>query len=132
MKSHRSLGQAMKMQPHKVFFDDKCSLCSKEIAHYKSLRHIQQIDWIPISSSAEILKRYGLSTETVMQRIHAVRSDGVLISGASVFALIWTSVRPYHLLGKFVLRCNLVPVLDFFYRYFAKWRYKRNAQCELV
>lgn len=119
----------MDNQPHKVFYDDQCPLCSKEILHYKKLEHLHQIDWIPISSSSELIQSYGLSIESVLKRIHAIRSDGMLVSGVAVFALIWVSLKPYHLLGKVVTKLQLVPFLDYFYQFFAEWRFNRNSSC---
>ena len=120
----------MNVQPHKVFYDDRCPLCSKEISHYKKLEHLQQIDWVPISSSSELIQKYGLTSETVLKRIHAIRNDGVLIKGVAVFALIWSSLKPYYLLGILVTKFRLAPLLDFFYQFFADWRYRKNSPCK--
>ena len=119
----------MNTLPHKVFYDDQCPLCSKEILHYKKLEHLHKIDWIPISSSSELLQSHGLSTELALKRIHAIRNDGELVSGAAVFALIWSSLKPYHYLGKSVIYFRFIPILDYFYRFFADWRFKRHSLC---
>ncbi len=119
----------MKSSAHKVFYDDQCSLCNKEISHYKNLEYLHDIDWIPISSSAELLQYYNLSTDMVLRRIHAIRNDGELVSGAAVFALIWSSLTRYHYIGKTVTYFRLVPFLDYFYQIFADWKFNRNSFC---
>lgn len=119
----------MSSQSHKIFYDDQCPLCNKEISHYKRQEHLHKIDWIPISSSGDLIQNHGLSVESLLKRMHAIRSDGVVISGAAVFELIWNSLKPYYFLGRVVTTLKLVPLLEIFYRPFAKWRFKRNSSC---
>lgn len=117
----------MSKQAHQIFYDDLCPLCNAEISHYKKLTHLHAIDWVAISKSEHVIQQHGLSKETVLKRIHAINSEGQVISGAAVFSLIWNSLKPYQFAGKLVETLKLVPVLDFFYKYFAEWRYKRNS-----
>lgn len=120
----------MAKQAHQIFYDDQCPLCNAEINHYKKLTHIQAIDWVAISTSEDVIKQHGLTKEAVLKRIHAINNEGKVISGAAVFSLIWNSLKPYQFAGKLIEALHLVPVLDFFYKYFAEWRYKRNnAKC---
>lgn len=121
----------MEVQPHIVFYDDACPLCDAEIEHYKKIEEVHKISWLGIHSRWDEIEHYGLSKETLLRRIHAVRSNGEVISGAEAFVLIWKSLRYYHWLGRAVSACRLVPMLDYFYKYFAEWRYKKNQQCKL-
>ena len=117
----------MSKQAHQIFYDDLCPLCDAEISHYKKLTHLQAIDWVAISTSEEVIKQHGLSKELVLKRIHAINSQGEVISGAAVFSLIWNALKPYRMVGLLVEKLHLIPLLDFFYKYFAEWRYKRNT-----
>jgi len=112
---------------HRIFYDDLCPMCNAEISHYKNLTHLHPIDWVAISTSEDVINSHGLNKELVLKRIHAINSDGEVISGAAVFSLIWNSLKPYRLVGRVVERLHLIPLLDFFYKYFAEWRYRRNA-----
>ena len=111
-----------------VFYDDACPLCNAEIEHYKKITPIQEITWLGIESAWDDVQHYGLDKSTLLRRIHGVNKDGKIISGAAVFVMIWESLSYYRWLGTLVAKCRLVPVLDFFYKYFAAWRYKKN-QC---
>ena len=116
---------------HVIFFDDACPLCNSEIKHYKAIESLHHIEWLGIYQNWDQISPYGISRERLLRRIHAVHSNGTVLTGAAVFVLIWNSLRYYHLLGRFVSTFHLVPVLDFFYKYFADWRYKKNQHCRL-
>ncbi|MFK8026861.1 MAG: thiol-disulfide oxidoreductase DCC family protein [Gammaproteobacteria bacterium] len=121
----------MNSNPHIVFYDDTCPLCNREIEHYKRVKTVHSIDWVGIESSWEHVQQYGYSKETLLRRIHAVHSDGSTVSGAAVFALIWSSLEYYRVLGFVVTKFRLVSMLDFFYKYFAEWRFKKNKVCNI-
>ncbi len=121
----------MDTKPHIVFYDDACPLCNREIEHYKGLKAVHSIDWVGIESSWEHVQQYGYSKETLLRRIHAVHSDGSMVSGAAVFALIWSSLEYYRVLGFVVTKFRLVSMMDFFYKYFAEWRFKKNKVCNI-
>jgi predicted DCC family thiol-disulfide oxidoreductase YuxK len=113
---------------HQVFYDDLCPMCNAEITHYKKLTHLHPIDWVAISTSEEVINAHGLNKELVLKRIHAINNEGEVISGAAVFSLIWNSLKPYRWAGRIVETLHLIPILDFFYKYFAEWRYRRNEK----
>ena len=115
--------------PHLVFYDDACPLCSKEINHYRKLETRHPIEWIPLHKNENTLKSFGFTKNSLLERLHVVRGDGVIVTGASAFATIWYSIKRYHWLGKLVYKLHLIPFLEFFYSFFAKWRSKREY-CE--
>jgi len=121
----------MSMRPHVVFYDDGCRLCDAEIEHYKKLNAVQHINWLGIHAQWDEVKKYGFSKQNLLRRIHAVDNSGKVLSGAAVFVLIWESLQYYRWLGRFVSIFHLVPILDFFYNYFAAWRYKKNQHCKV-
>lgn len=116
--------------PHLVFYDDACPLCSKEIDHYRKLEVFHPINWVPLHQDISTVKNFGFSKNALLERLHVVRGDGVVVTGASAFATIWHSIKRYHWLGKLVYKLHLIPVLEYFYTRFAKWRYKRQF-CEI-
>lgn len=116
---------------HIVFYDDACPMCNAEIEHYKKLKTLHSIQWLGIHSSWDEIKHYGLTKETLLRRIHAVKSDGEIVSGAAAFVLIWDSLKYYSILGQIVTTCRLLPILDWIYKYFAAWRYKKNQVCKV-
>ncbi|MFK7795304.1 MAG: thiol-disulfide oxidoreductase DCC family protein [Gammaproteobacteria bacterium] len=121
----------MSTNPHIVFYDDACPLCDAEIEHYKKLKPLHDIHWLGINSSWDDIQHYGFSKETLLRRIHAVHSDGTIVTGAAAFALIWNSLKYYRVLGFVVTKFKLIALLDFFYKRFADWRYKKNQVCKI-
>ncbi len=116
--------------PHLVFYDDACPLCSKEINHYRKLEARHPINWVPLHQEKSTVESFGFSKNDLLERLHVVRGDGVVVTGASAFATIWYSIKRYHWLGKLVYKLHLIPTLEFIYTRFAKWRYKRQL-CEI-
>ena len=116
--------------PHLVFYDDACPLCTKEINHYRKLETCHPIHWVPIHQDSQTVKSFGFTKNVLLKRLHVVRGDGVVVTGASAFATIWYSLKRYHLVGKLVYKLNLIPALELIYKQVAKWRYKRNF-CEI-
>jgi predicted DCC family thiol-disulfide oxidoreductase YuxK len=116
--------------PHLVFYDDKCSLCLKEINHYKKLNTSHPIKWVPIYQEEEIIQQYGFRKQDLLKHLHVVRGDGVVVTGAAAFATIWSSIKWYRPIGMIVYKLHLIPMLDIAYEYFAKWRFKRQT-CEI-
>jgi|TARA_B110000238_G_C16120495_1_gene436898 predicted DCC family thiol-disulfide oxidoreductase YuxK len=118
-------------KPHIVFYDDSCPLCDAEIEHYKKLKTVHAISWLGIDASWDDIKQHGFSKQTLLKRIHAIHSDGTIVTGAAAFALIWNSLKYYRVLGFIVTKFKLISILDFFYKYFAEWRYKKNKVCNI-
>ena len=116
--------------PHLVFYDDACPLCTKEIHHYRKLETKHPIQWVPIHQDKETVNQFGFEKQALLERLHVVRGDGVIVTGASAFATIWYSIKRYHWAGKLVYKFNLIPVLEIAYKHFAKWRFKRQL-CEI-
>jgi predicted DCC family thiol-disulfide oxidoreductase YuxK len=120
----------MKKIPHLVFYDDACTLCSKEISHYRKLTTIHPIKWIPIHQDERTLKEFGFDKHELLKVIHVLRGDGVVVTGASAFATIWHSVKRYRFAAEIIYRFHLIPILNYFYHHFAGWRFKRQV-CEI-
>ena len=112
--------------PHLVFYDDACPLCTKEIDHYRKLETRHPIEWVPLHKDERTVKSFGFSKNSLLERLHVVRGDGVVVTGASAFVTIWYSIKRYHWIGKLVYKLNLIPFLEYFYKFFAKWRPKRE------
>ena len=121
----------MSPNPHIVFYDDQCPLCNAEIEHYKKIKPRHAIEWLGIEAAHEKIRQYGLNKTDVLKRLHAIDSQGRVVSGAAAFVLIWNSLEYYRLLGFIVTRLRLIPVLDFFYGYFTRWRLRKNKTCAI-
>jgi len=116
-------------QALRVFYDDLCPLCSKEINHYRKLVQHLAVDWVEISNSTELIESYGLSREQLLKRIHVITPNGEVVSGARAFTLIWLALRFYRVLGVVVTRLRLVGLLDSLYEPYADSRYQKRMAC---
>jgi len=111
-----------------VFFDGGCPLCRSEIQHYQRVDSAQRIQWIDIVKHPEHLKTHNLQLREAMEIIHGVDESGQVVSGATVFVLLWRQLPYYRFLAVFVTGLKLTPTADWFYRRFASWRFQRRLR----
>ena len=69
----------------KVLFNDSCSICSKEINHYKSIDN--DINWIDINDLEVSTKLSGKSHKDLLRRLHDVK-DTEVYSGVDAFVIM--------------------------------------------
>ena len=84
----------------KVLFNDSCSICSKEINHYKSIDN--NINWIDINDIKEASKISGKSHKELLRRLHVIK-DNKVYSGVEAFAIMWLNIPKYKWLAALVL-----------------------------
>lgn len=113
-------------QPHLVFYDDRCSLCTAEINHYQKLETCHPIKWIGIHQDRDVVQRHGFTQKQLLERLHVVRGTGEADIGASAFITIWLSIKRYKVIGVMVQKLRLTAILNLFYEYFAKRRYQKR------
>tara|TARA_B100000900_G_scaffold340698_1_gene303576 strand:- start:407 stop:760 length:354 start_codon:yes stop_codon:yes gene_type:complete len=76
----------------KVLFNDSCSICSKEINHYKSLDN--NIKWIDINNLDVACKISGKNHRELLKRLHVIKDDKVY-SGVRAFIIMWSNIPRY-------------------------------------
>jgi predicted DCC family thiol-disulfide oxidoreductase YuxK len=111
-----------------LYFDGGCPLCRREIDHYRRLDRSDRVRWIDLHQAADELNAVGLDTETAMRRIHLRAPDGRLISGVPAFVSLWDELPVYRLLARAVRALRLSAPLDWGYRHFADWRFRRRCR----
>ena len=84
----------------KVLFNDKCSICSTEINHYKSLNP-NNIYWLDINDLDESMKLSGKTHKELLRRLHVIKEDK-LHSGVKAFIILWDSIPRYRWLSKVI------------------------------
>ena len=110
-----------------VFYYGACTLCRREIAHYRQLRDADRLAWIDISSDQTTLKAHGLSRQEAMERLYVLDAAGHWQIGAWAFAELWSHLPRYHVLASLLRRTGALPLLDRAYTQFARWRVRRRA-----
>lgn len=130
MEQHsRPNGRPLEGQRTTVFFDGGCPMCRREIAHYQRLDAAGRIRWLDIHRERDVVAEVGVSWETAMQRLHVRGSAGELYTGVPAFVAIWREFPRYRWLARAVAAVpGLIPLLDFVYGRFARWRWRRRCR----
>ena len=69
----------------KVWFDSACPLCATEIRIMRKLDWFNKVDFVDVLSTPDCPTQ----REHLLERFHAQRLGGPLLSGAAAFALLW-------------------------------------------
>ncbi len=105
-----------------VFFDGSCPICRREIAFYMRCKGSNSIEWIDISLNKELNVTDGLSKEDASARFHIRSKDGSIVSGAKAFAVLWSELDAFKILGNIALLWPFNLLLEISYRVFLKFR----------
>jgi predicted DCC family thiol-disulfide oxidoreductase YuxK len=115
-----------------VFYDGKCGLCSKEINYYRKVAPDGVFDWQDITESADDLKKEDISLSEGLKLLHAKDINGKMHVGVDAFILIWKHLRRWKILAAIISLPLIHPTINFIYKQFANWRFKRLAHCQLA
>ena len=110
-----------------MFYDGGCSLCRREVHHYRRLDRDRNVRWIDISVGEDQLAAFGLTRESAMGRLHVLDAAGQVQTGAAAFSVLWSALPYYRWLARIIRYLRLIPVLECFYRPFARWRLARRC-----
>ena len=109
----------------KVFYDGKCGLCRREIAHYQRIAPAHVFDWVDITVDASSLERLGVTYADGLKLLHAQDSQNTLHVGVDAFILIWQQMPRWRVLAQIVRLPPVRSVANILYRAFAVWRFKK-------
>ena len=82
----------------KVFFNNSCLVCRKEISHYKNICN-DNFNWIDINNNKKAIELTSKSYKELLRRIHVIEKNKV-ISGAAAFLIIWKNIPRYNFLYR--------------------------------
>ena len=111
-----------------VLYDGSCPLCSREINHYRRLKGAEKIRWIDASQDETLLSEFGVSQAEALAYFHVFDADGQLHKGAYGFAQVWAQLPAYRWLYLSLTRLHLLPLSEWVYARFAKWRFRNTCQ----
>ena len=104
----------------KVWFDSECPLCVREIKIMRKLDWFNKVDFIDVLSTPEC----PIQREHLLERFHAQRLGGPLLSGAAAFALLWRSLPLLRPLGEIARIPFVLRILEILYLRFLAIRPK--------
>ena len=116
-----------------VFYDDRCSLCSREIAYYQKISESGgRFSWLGISSAEKTLRRLNISLVDALMYLHAIDAKGKIHKEVDAFALIWRHLPYFKCLSLIVKLPLIYPATCFLYKAFAKYRFARLPYCQVA
>ena len=114
-----------------VFYDGKCSLCSKEINYYKKIAPNNIFNWQDITVSDKLLKKEGLSLTEGLRFLHIKDTNNNILNGVDSFIIIWQQLKYWKILAYFVSLPIVKQITNFCYKKFANYRFKKLGYCNL-
>ena len=114
-----------------VFYDDKCSMCSREINFYKKITPKGSISWLGISSSTKELKIVKIKRVDALMYLHARDSKGDFHVGVDAFILIWRNLPYFKYLNYVISLPGIYQLANIVYGKFAKYRFKNLEHCQI-
>ncbi len=108
----------------KIFYDNKCNICSKEIQFYKK-RNIKSIEWIGIHNNTEKLNKANISKESSLKEIHIIDENNNVYKGVDAFIVLWKNFKYFRYLAIIINFYPIKILAKFAYKIFAKYRFKK-------
>ena len=105
----------------KVYYDDNCKVCAREIKFYKKLG-IKNINWVGIhknNSSFSDKKK-----EELLKKLHVIDDNDEIKVGVEAFIALWKKHNYLKYLAFFVNIYFIKILMIIIYNLFANYRYK--------
>lgn len=105
-----------------VFYDGACPLCRREIGFYQGLKGADTIDWVDLAHCNDDAIPDDITRQQLLGRFHIQTADQTVKSGAAAFVEIWQSLPAFRPFAKLARIPGAMPVLEFGYTVFLKFR----------
>lgn len=96
-------------QPIEVLYNGVCPVCRAGACDLERRAAAARagVVFTDVATSPEALERAGVALNAVRLKLHAIDSDGLVVSGMPAVALAWSATPPFRFLGRL---CRLPPV----------------------
>lgn len=116
----------------KIFYDGKCSLCSKEINYYRRISPALFAKWLDIATDPSPLEALGISQDDALKRLHVQDDAGNIKTGINAFLVIWEGLSGWRLVGRIIGFPLIYDLAEYLYVRFAEYRFKRVHYCKVI
>lgn len=106
-----------------VFYDGKCGVCRREMAHYRKVAPAGIFEWVDIMQEPRPALPSGLSLPLALQVLHVQDARGALHSGLDAFFVIWNSLPRYRWLYRLLRLPGVYFLARKVYELFASVRF---------
>ena len=119
------------MEKLTVFYDGRCGLCAREIAHYRKIAQPEDFEWCDIFESQDQLKALGIELAQALKMLYASDAQNRRFSGVDTFLQIWQRLPKWYwrFLANLLSLPGIYRLCIWAYALFAKWRFKRYNYC---
>ena len=108
-----------------VFYDGKCGLCRREIAHYQRIAPAGRFEWVDITTTPEPFTALGFAVTDGLKALHVRDATLNIHIGVDGFIVMWRALTRWRLLALLVALPIIRPLARACYALFAKWRFKK-------
>ncbi|MBO0346664.1 thiol-disulfide oxidoreductase DCC family protein [Roseibium limicola] len=114
-----------------VFYDGKCGLCSREIAHFQKRQNTQNIVWHDIAHTPAALGGTGLSQSEALLFMRVRDDTGTVHSGVDAFIALWDQFPGWKALARLLRLPIAYQIAQALYHLFAHLRFRAYPHCRL-
>ena len=114
-----------------VFYDGKCSLCSKEINYYKTIANPKNFTWLDVANNPNYLKSIDVNLSDALMQLHVLDNKNNIYVGVDAFIIIWRNLRFWRILSFIVSFPVIKQIANVFYKKFAERRFAKLPHCQL-
>ena len=107
----------------KVYYDDKCKICSREIKFYKRLG-FKNVNWIGIHQNSKFITK--INKEKYLKELHVIDTNNKEKVGVDAFVILWKQHSYLKYLAFLVNIFFVKKIMSVIYKKFAKYRYNRK------
>lgn len=107
-------------EAQEVFFDGACPVCRREIAAYRRMPGLADLNWVDVSDPATDCA--GIDRAAALARFHVRRRDGSVVTGARAFLAVWRCNPRLAPLARILDRRPVCDLLELLYRGFLRVR----------
>lgn len=96
-----------------IYFVCACPLCTKEIATYQNWHGAERIEWVNASQCAQQNLGTELERTQALAKLHARQENGMLVSGAAAFAIMWRQLPALKWITIFLAHAWTIRLIDY-------------------